>query len=102
MYKEYELKAIYGNVKSYYNKATVKAFDGYEVLKSYNTDVCYIDDNGQFFRTWHGYSPTTARHIDEFRRQHGLKGINKKEWEAIPVVKALSPLKALLTSVKLA
>lgn len=87
----YELKAVYGNRKSYYGKATIKDYGNLKILQSYTTNVCYLKD-GIFHRTWHGWSSTTARHVDEFRRQNGLSGICKKEWESLPVEKCPNEL----------
>ena len=66
--------------KSFYGKAKVIIRDGKTLLKSYNTIVCEIDENGAFKRTWYGWSATTARHIDSFRAKYGLPRINKATW----------------------
>ena len=77
--KIYELKAM--RQKSYYGKATVYESDTIVALKSYDTFVCYIDKTtGTFYRTWDGYSATTAKHVDDFRRLNNLKPLDKKEW----------------------
>ena len=84
-FREFELKPI-GNQKSFYGKALVIACNnGNTYLQSYQTIVCMIDNNGNFKRLWHGYSATTAKHIDSFRRLYNLPGISKKEWERMEV-----------------
>lgn len=49
------------------------------ILKSYYTEVAEIR-NGEFIRLWDGYSVTTMKHIDAFRKYYGLKTIGKREW----------------------
>ena len=56
------------------------------VLISYNTIVCEWNSSDGFVRYWGGYSATSMRHINEFRRQLGLQSINKKTWEDLPVI----------------
>ena len=84
----YELKAYDAN--SFYGKAQVwrkESKDHYiELLQSYKTDVCAIVD-GEFQRFWPGYSATTMRHINAFRRNHGLSALSKSEWISIPVLR---------------
>lgn len=71
--------------KSYYGKAQVILDDnGNLQLKSYNTIVCYIDRYNNFHKTWNGYSNTTAKHINDFRKLNGLEPINKKVWDSLP------------------
>lgn len=70
--------------KSFYGKARV--YDdgrGNRALVSYRTAVCWVDASGGFHKTWDGWSPTTARHVDEFRVQNGMGRIGKREWEAL-------------------
>lgn len=58
--------------KSFGGKAVERAENGKIILKSYVTDVAYIDENGN--PVVKGlYSDTTKRHIFEFLRQHGFK-----------------------------
>ena len=61
--------------KDYYGK----------VLISYTTDVCMIDNDGNFVKLWDGYSATTLKHINKFRRINGLAEINKREWIKLDV-----------------
>lgn len=56
------------------------------ILKSYYTEVCEIR-NGDFLKLWNGYSKTTAKHIDSFRRYYGLNGISKRDWIELPEAK---------------
>lgn len=80
------------NGQRFYGKARIvhvesKAGSVYEILISYNTAVCMFDAAGRFIRLWNGYSATTARHIDAFRRRCGLCGVNKAAWLALPIGK---------------
>lgn len=50
------------------------------VLTSYKTDVCMIDNSGKFVKLWDGYSATTIKHVNMFRKIHGLARINKRKW----------------------
>ena len=69
--------------KSYYGKATVIYRDGEAILQSYETEVCKIDKNGDFRKLWNGYSRTTAKHVNDFRKLFGLNPIAKKQWDNI-------------------
>lgn len=70
-------------VKSFYGKAKVIIKDnGETVLKSYNTEVCKLNSNGEFIRLWDEYSPTTMRHVNSFLEFVGVKGGGKKWWNA--------------------
>ena len=73
--------------KSFYGKAKVVMDGGKAYLQSYNTFVCYMDENGQFHRLWSWWSATTARHVNAFRSAYGLQMISKKEWIAMEVDK---------------
>ena len=72
-----ELKPIYANVKSFYNKADVKQFDNKIQLFSYNTLVCEIINNKAFVYNIH--SQTTLKHVKEFLLQNGFKAESKKQ-----------------------
>ena len=75
------------NQKSFYGKARqITLSNGDKYLQSYETIVARIDSNGEFTRLWYGWSATTAKHIDSFRRSNGLPGICKKDWENMPVM----------------
>lgn len=67
----------------YSNRAMVISKNDYEFLLSYWTIVGYKDKEGNFHRTWDGYSQTTVHnHVYKF-------GFNfsKKEWEDLPLEK---------------
>ena len=71
--------------KDYYGKAKIyTGDDGATVLRSYNTNVAKITKSGDFIRLWAGYSSTTQKHINDFRKLHGLDAINKKQWLDLP------------------
>lgn len=77
--------------KSFYKKAHVGIVmnDNNEllgfVLKSYNTNVCFITNDGNIHKLWDGYSVTTMRHIHDFIYQFaGKNSGGKKEWEQMP------------------
>lgn len=65
--------------KSFYRKAFVIIANGKKYLKSYDTIVASIDENGTIYRYWADWSATTGRHLIAFA------GINKKAWDAMPV-----------------
>ena len=83
MEKSYKLPATLQ--RDYYGKAHVIEKDGETLLQSYDTIVCKINRGGDFVRLWGGYSDTTKRHVNDFRRLFNLPGLNKKEWNALPV-----------------
>lgn len=58
--------------KSFGGKAVVRSENGKIILRSYNTDVAYIDAEGKAHVNGL-YSDTTKRHITEFLRQRGFK-----------------------------
>ena len=76
--KTYELTPHDGR-KSFYGKARVKVDNGAETLFSYNTPVIRRNADGTLSRLWDGWSATTGRHVAAFC------GLNKKEWDALPV-----------------
>ena len=77
--KETILKAT--TQKSYYGKAAViDNEDGYKSLRSYETIVCAFDpESGKFSRLWGGWSRTTSRHVNDFRRLFGLPAMSQKK-----------------------
>ena len=77
-----ELKSM--TQKSYYKKAYVLNDGNNLFLRSYNTIVCGIV-NGKFIRYWDGYSSTTMKHVNDFRVQHELNRLSKKDWDEIQV-----------------
>ena len=79
--KAYELAPV-DSRKSFYGKAKVAIGDnGAEVLYSYDTPIIRRCSNGKLERLWSGWSATTGRHVAAFC------GINKKQYEAMEVVK---------------
>jgi len=58
--------------KSFGGKAVVRTEGNKIILKSYATDVAYIDENGKAHVNGL-YSDTTKKHITEFLRQRGFK-----------------------------
>ena len=76
----WELIPVYNNQKSYYGKAKVMENEkGEIILISYWTDIAKITKEG-LIPLWISYSATTARHLQDFLYQYGLKGYSKKEW----------------------
>ena len=72
--------------KSFYGKARVtEREDGAAVLRSYDTDVAWIDARGVFHRAWSGYSATTMRHVNAFLSLSGIDGGGTAWWDAQPV-----------------
>lgn len=72
--------------KSYHCKARVLPLDTGDgcLLVSYNTVVA-VYQRGKFFRTWDGWSVTSARHIKSFCIWLGVPTMNKAKWDALPV-----------------
>lgn len=109
MVKWYELLPWFDRQKSFYGKARVKTGGASGAprltLYSYGTPVCWIDcevdqrallanesaagmpatRKRKFHRAWGDWSRTTARHVNEFRRQAGFRPMPKKEWDSLPV-----------------
>ena len=82
--KKYDLKPTYGQ-KSFYGKAVVIEYsEKLIVLKSYDTEVCRIQD-GEFIRMWDDYSSTTMKHVNAFVDLFGIPGGGKKWWCSLPV-----------------
>ena len=72
-----ELRTIYDSRKSFYDKANVRTEGDRTILKSYSTDVAYIENDIAFVKG--SYSKTTSRHVREFLRQNGYKAENTKQ-----------------------
>lgn len=77
---ETELHPFYNRQKSFYGKARIINNGKEMLLRSYDTIVCKIDNNGNFERLWGDYSTTTMAHINEFRKQNNFETLNKKAW----------------------
>ena len=85
----FRLEPSYTNQKSFYGKAVViKDSNGNKYLQSYNTVVCAIDKQGNFYRLWDGYSVSTMNHINDFLYQNDIDGGGKKWWQSLKVVSA--------------
>ena len=75
----YELRPTDGR-QSFYGKALVQVEEnGEKILYSYLTKICSKDKNGKIKRCYDGWTQTTGRHIKAFC------GLNKKEFEALPI-----------------
>jgi len=75
--QNYELQARYDTRKDFYGKAQVRTEGNKKILRSYNTDVAYIENGKAHINGL--YSQTTTRHIKEFLRQEGYKAENSKQ-----------------------
>lgn len=64
-------------------RATIRKDSHGRVLVSYYTDVCMITYDGTFVKLWDGYSKTTLKHINLFRKECGFPELNKREWVEI-------------------
>jgi len=67
--------SFYGKAHMYWND------EGERVLRSYNTDVCKVDNFGKFIKLWDGYSMTTMNHINSFLAVCGISGGGKAWWD---------------------
>lgn len=75
----------HGIQKSFWGKAhIIRKGNGIVELKSYNTIVGFIKD-GEFYRTWDGYSVTTINHINAFLTEFNLPRMNKAKWSSLPI-----------------
>lgn len=51
------------------------------ILRSYYTDVCEIEKSTlKFTKLWSGFSNTTLKHINLFRKRYNLDTISKYDW----------------------
>ena len=84
-----ELRKEYKELKKEKNAFALDGFGGRAlvipmesgdvVLQSYYTAVAVIR-NGRFIKLWDGYSNTTLKHINEFRRHYNMSALSKREW----------------------
>ena len=72
-----ELKPIFLNQKSFYNKAQIEKTSTGKKLYSYTLFVAEI--NGKKATVYNLQSDSTLRHVKEFLKQEGLKADNKKQ-----------------------
>lgn len=88
--ESYELTpAPWQSQKSFWGKAQV-CYDGNVWwLMSYGTEICMIDEreDGNFMRSWLGYSKTTLKHVNAFRYEFGQRKMSKAEWLSLPIWK---------------
>ena len=60
--------------------------DGSLILQSYYTDVCRYNPKTDIFeKTWNGFSVTTLKHVNIFRRFLALNTLSKREWIELEV-----------------
>ena len=75
--KQRVLQALNDSKKSFYGKAKIRYENGKIILRSYQTDVAFIE--GGKPKVKGTYSQTTTRHIKEFLKQHGFNVQNTKQ-----------------------
>ena len=77
----YELKPRWNHPKSFHGKANVIVTrSGYKLLQSYETIVCVISPKGKVYKTWDGWSATTASHLESFTTEYR----GKRDWMEKP------------------
>ena len=69
--KELVLQALHDGRKQFYGKAKVRQEGKRRILKSYATDVAFIEEGKPVVKGM--FSNTTTRHIKEFLKQQGFK-----------------------------
>ena len=77
----YNLEPRYDSQKSFYGKARVTVTEAIHTLTSYSTKVAEYDATKGKMVVHGWWSNTTARHVNEFLRQHGFETKSKKEVE---------------------
>lgn len=77
----YNLEPRYDSQKSFYGKARVRVTGAIHTLISYNTEVAEYDATTGKMEVHGWWSNTTARHVNEFLRQHGFEAKSKKQVE---------------------
>lgn len=91
-----DLRQEYKAIKAGENAYSLEGFDGRAliipegnklILRSYYTNVCEFDlKTEKFTKTWNGFSVTTLKHINIFRRFLALNTLSKREWIEMEVV----------------
>jgi len=76
-----ELTCQYDSRKSFYGKAHVYSENGRVILRSYSTDVAYIEGGRMFVNG--RYSATTDRHVREFMKQYGFMHLAQSPWAEV-------------------
>lgn len=61
------------------NRAVIIPTNNGYILKSYYTEVAEIR-GAKFIKLWNGYSNTTLKHINAFRKYYNFPMISKREW----------------------
>lgn len=83
-----DMRKEYREIKADRNAFALEGFNGRAlvipvengyILQSYYTKVAVIR-NGEFFRTWEGFSVTTLKHVNAFRSFAGMQALSKREW----------------------
>lgn len=90
-----DLRQEYKAIKAGENAYSLEGFGGRAliipdgnklILRSYYTDVCEFDlKTEKFTRLWNGFSVTTLKHINIFRRFLALNTLSKREWIELEV-----------------
>ena len=83
-YKEAKKEKEAFTLDGFGNRALVIPTDNGFVLQSYYTEVAKIVD-GKFYRLWDGFSTTTLKHVNIFRRHYGFDTLSKREWIELEV-----------------
>ena len=91
-----DLRQEYKGIKAENNGYALDGFGGRAliipegdklILRSYYTNVCEFDlKTEKFTKTWNGFSVTTLKHINIFRRFLALNTLSKREWIELEVV----------------
>ena len=91
-----DLRQEYKGIKAENNGYALDGFGGRAliipdgnklILRSYYTNVCEFDlKTEKFTKTWNGFSVTTLKHINIFRRFLALNELSKREWIELEVV----------------
>lgn len=78
----YDLTPQYSSQKSFGGKAKVIVDDdGTKILVSYNTKVAKITPSGEL-KVMGYFTPTTAKHINEFAQQNGFPKMTKAQMDS--------------------
>lgn len=64
---------------SNYRACIIKTDKGY-ILQSYYTEVAFIGFDGSFKKLWDGFSATTLKHVNLFRKRHNMSYLSKYDW----------------------
>lgn len=91
-----DLRQEYKGIKAENNGYSLDGFGGRAliipdgnklILRSYYTNVCEFDlKTEKFTKTWNGFSVTTLKHINIFRRFLALNTLSKREWIEMEVI----------------